>query len=164
MKGLTRAQWINLNRNNRCVLANQCSVMCEKIGPILPPLVGLTAGKLADEIWVDFEILKLLYRLIYSEFYFVLYHCYFTAVLELHSVGFSQVKIYFKVCFEVRKFGSHFFSCLSLLLGTNVPNDNNNLPPSLVKLSPGDRKQGINKCWPYHKSFIVIGLLPKNSN
>ena len=27
-------------------------------------------------------------------------------------------------------------------------NNNNNLPPSLAKVSPGDRKQGINKCWP----------------
>ena len=27
--------------------------------------------------------------------------------------------------------------------------NNNNLPPSLAKFSPGDRKQGINKCWPY---------------
>ena len=26
--------------------------------------------------------------------------------------------------------------------------NNNNLPPSLAKFSPGDRKQGINKCWP----------------
>ena len=27
--------------------------------------------------------------------------------------------------------------------------NNNNLPPSLTKFSPRDRKQGINKCWPY---------------
>ena len=26
--------------------------------------------------------------------------------------------------------------------------NNNNLPPSLAKFSPEDRKQGINKCWP----------------
>ena len=64
---------------------------------------GREAGRLADEIWVDFEILKLFYRLNYSDFYFVQYHCNFTAVLELHSVDFRQVKVYFKVCFEVRK-------------------------------------------------------------
>ena len=46
----------------------------------------------------------------------------FTVVLELHSVAFCQVKVYFKVYFEVQKFGSHVFSC-QLLLGTNVPND-----------------------------------------
>ena len=45
MKGLTRAQWINLNRNNRSVLASRYSVLWEKNGPILPPLVGLTAGR-----------------------------------------------------------------------------------------------------------------------
>ena len=39
--------------------------------------------------------------------------------LELHSVGFCQVKVY-----KCEKFGSHF-SCQSLLLGTNVPNDSN---------------------------------------
>ena len=83
MKGLTRAQWINLNRNNRSVLVNRYSVLQEKIGPILPPLVGLTtgreggreagrqAGRQAEEIRVDFKILKLLYRLNYSELYFV---------------------------------------------------------------------------------------------
>ena len=54
MKGLTIVQRINLNWNNRS--------LWEKIAPILPPLVGLIAGreggKPADEIWVDFEILK----------------------------------------------------------------------------------------------------------
>ena len=45
MKGLTIVlQWINLNRNNRSVLAHQCSVLSEKTGPILLPLVGLTVG------------------------------------------------------------------------------------------------------------------------
>ena len=57
----------------------------------------------ADETRVDFEILKLFYRLNYLEFYFVQYYCNFTAVLELHSVDYCQVKVYFKVCFEVRK-------------------------------------------------------------
>ena len=31
----------------------------------------------------------------------------------------------------------------------NIININNNsLPPSLAKFFPGDRKQGITKCWP----------------
>ena len=72
-----------------------------------------------------FRNLKLFYRLNYSDFYFVQYHCNFTAVLELHSVDFRQIKVYFKVCFEVQKSGSHFL-CQSLLLGSNVPNDKNN--------------------------------------
>ena len=46
MKGLTRAQWIILNRYNRSVLASRYSVaIVRKTGPILPPLVGLTAGR-----------------------------------------------------------------------------------------------------------------------
>ena len=36
-----------------------------------------------------------------------------TALLSVflcpYSVDFCQVKAYFKVCFEVKKFGSHFF-------------------------------------------------------
>ena len=45
-KGLTMAQCINLNRNNRSVLACWYSVLWEKIGPVLSPLVGLTTGRL----------------------------------------------------------------------------------------------------------------------
>ena len=41
------------------------------MGPILPSLVDLKAGREADEIRVDFEIFKLLYRLNYSDLYFV---------------------------------------------------------------------------------------------
>ena len=41
------AQWINLNRNNRSVLSHQYSVLAEKTGPILQPLVSLTAGRQA---------------------------------------------------------------------------------------------------------------------
>ena len=43
------AQWINLNRNNRSVLASRYSVLREKIGPILSPLVGLTTGREAGK-------------------------------------------------------------------------------------------------------------------
>ena len=61
-------------------------------------------GMPADEIQVDLEILKTslqvklfgnLLCLISLQFYYI--------VLELHSVGFCQLKVYFKVCFEVRK-------------------------------------------------------------
>ena len=58
MKGLTKAQWINLNQNNRSVLAHQLqySVLLEKTGPILQPLVGLQqGGRAADIMWVGFE-------------------------------------------------------------------------------------------------------------
>ena len=48
-------------------LCKRVDILYCKKGPTLPPLVGLTAGREADEIWVDFEILKLLYRLNYSD-------------------------------------------------------------------------------------------------
>ena len=41
------AQWINFNWNNRSVLACRYSVTLEKTDPILPPLVGLMAGRQA---------------------------------------------------------------------------------------------------------------------
>ena len=77
-------QWINLNLNNRSMLAHQYSVLGEKAGPILLPLVGLTADRQPNEIRVKFGIFKILYRLNYLGVYFVYYHCNITAVLELH--------------------------------------------------------------------------------
>ena len=46
MKGLTMTQWVNLNWNNKSVIV-QYSVLSEKAGPMLLPLVGHTAGRLA---------------------------------------------------------------------------------------------------------------------
>ena len=40
---------------------------------------------------------------------FCLIHCYFIAVLELHSVGFRQVEVYLRCVLKCKKFGSHFF-------------------------------------------------------
>ena len=97
------AKWINLNQNNRSVLAHQYSVLGEKTGPILLSLVGLMAGREAgqpaDEMQVGFEIFKILYRLNYSGFYFVCYHSNVTTVLELHFSWLLSSKTYFKVCF-----------------------------------------------------------------
>ena len=98
------AQWINLNWNNRSVLEHQYSVMGEKTGLILLPLVDVTTGREgrgrpADEMWVGFEIFKILYRLNYSSFYFICYHSNVTTVLELHFSRLLSSKAYFKVCF-----------------------------------------------------------------
>ena len=88
MKGLTMTQWINLNQNNRSMLVHQFSVLGEKTGPILLTLAGLMAGRkegrdrdrLPDEMWVGFEIFKILRRLNYLCFYFVCYHNHVTIV------------------------------------------------------------------------------------
>ena len=48
------AQWVNLNQNNRSVIAHRYSALSEKAGPMLLALVGLTAGWLADEMQMDF--------------------------------------------------------------------------------------------------------------
>ena len=39
-------QWVNLSQNNRSVIAHQYSALSIKAGPVLLPLVGLTAGRL----------------------------------------------------------------------------------------------------------------------
>ena len=39
--------------------------------------------------------------------------------------------------------------------------NNNNLPPSLAKFSLGDRKQGINKCWPNKQTSTSLQAIPK---
>ena len=76
----------------------------KKIGPILPPLVGLTAGRQAGRRNTGgFQNFKTSIQVKLLGILFVYNHCYFTAVLELHSVGFCEVKVYFKVCFEVQK-------------------------------------------------------------
>ena len=49
------------------------------------------AGRLADEIWLDFEILKILYRLNYLDFYFVYSSATLLIVLEVQfSLLFSN--------------------------------------------------------------------------
>ena len=66
-------QWINLNRNNRPVLACQyvLYLVYEKTGLILLSLVGVTkAGREADDIRLGLKKLKILYRLDYSDFKF----------------------------------------------------------------------------------------------
>ena len=96
------AQWINLNRNNRSVLAYQYSVLGEKNWPYPSTAsgsYGREGGRLADEMRVGFEIFKILYRLNYSGFYFVYYHSNVTTVLELHFSQLLSSKAYFKVCF-----------------------------------------------------------------
>ena len=52
---------------------------------------GRQAGRLADEIRLDFEILKILYRLNYLDFYFVYSSAMLLIVLEVHfSLLFSN--------------------------------------------------------------------------
>ena len=54
------------------MLAHGYSILGEKTGPILLPLVGLTAGREADgpadEMQMDFEFFKILYRLFIQVF------------------------------------------------------------------------------------------------
>ena len=65
------AQWVNRLRNNIFVNPPPLPLSCEISGALHLAQPGLTAGRLADEIQVDFEIFKIGCRLKYSSFYFV---------------------------------------------------------------------------------------------
>ena len=114
MKGLTRVQWINLNRKNRSVLANQYSVMyCEKKMAVSPTASGSygreggrQAGRLAGrqntggfqnfKTSPQVKLFEILFCLISLQFYCsIIYRTAFSC--------FCQVKVYFKVFFEVQK-------------------------------------------------------------
>ena len=69
-------------------------------------MAGREGGRLADEIRVDFEILKLLYRLNYSDF--VLFNI---TVILLNCIqsAFVKLKFILRCIWKCEKFGSHFF-------------------------------------------------------
>ena len=62
IKGLTMAQWVSLKWNNKFVVAHRYSSLWEESRPILPTLVGPTAGRQAGKqtkcVLVDFKILN----------------------------------------------------------------------------------------------------------
>ena len=112
-KGQAMALRVNILQNKGFVFRQQSPILWEKTGPLHLALVGLTAGRLAgrlaDEIRLDFEILKILYRLNYLDFYFVYSSAMLLIVLEVHfSVLFSN-KADFGVCFVARKIQSPLF-------------------------------------------------------
>ena len=66
------------------------------------PSASGSYGRLADEIHLDFAILKILYRLNYLDYYFVYSSAMLSIVLEVHfSLLFSN-KADFRVCFVAR--------------------------------------------------------------
>jgi len=75
-KRKTMAQWINLLWNSSFVNETRLPFLCEKSGAIALVLPGLTAGWQAvrqavsqsDEIVLNLEIFKIIYRMKYSNF------------------------------------------------------------------------------------------------
>ena len=65
------AQGMNFQRIEKFVNGTRLYITCEKSGGLHLVEPGLTAGWLADKIWVRFEILKACYRSKYSIFRFV---------------------------------------------------------------------------------------------
>ena len=65
------AQWVNRLRNNIFVNPPLLPLLCEISGALHLAQPGLTAGWLADEIQVNFEIFKVGCRSKYSTCHFV---------------------------------------------------------------------------------------------
>ena len=65
------AQWVNRLRNNIFVNPPPLPLLCEISGALHLAQPGLTAGWLADEIQMNFEIFKVGCRLKYSTCRFV---------------------------------------------------------------------------------------------
>ena len=65
------AQWINRLQNNIFVNLLPLPLLCEISVVLHLAQPGLTAGRLADEIQVNFEIFKVGYRLKYSTCHFI---------------------------------------------------------------------------------------------
>ena len=76
------------------------------------PSASGSYGRLVDEIRLDFEILKILYRLNYLDFYFVYSSAMLLIVLEVHLSLLFANKAHFRVCFVVRKIRSPLFFML----------------------------------------------------
>ena len=73
------------------------------------PSASRSYGRLAGEIRLDFEILTILYRLNYLDFYFLYSSAMLLIVLEVYfSLLFSN-KADFRVCFVARKIRSLLF-------------------------------------------------------
>ena len=71
IKGIAMPQWVNRLLNNIFVNPQPLPLSYEISGALHLVQLGLTAGWLADEIQVNFEIFKIGCRLKYSSFCFV---------------------------------------------------------------------------------------------
>ena len=108
-KGQAMALRINVLQYNGFIFRQQPPFLQENWIPTVSPSgsydrqAGWQADGLADKIWLDFKILKILYRLIYLDFYFVYSSAMLLIVLEVYfSLLFSN-KAHFRMCFVVCK-------------------------------------------------------------
>ena len=120
------AQWINLNGNNRSVIVHRYSTLSEKAGPVLLPLVGFMAGRLAGWQtkcrWIS-KFLKFSTGqtiCIFTSFNIIIILLYYYLCI---STVFSQLKLILRCVLRHKIIRSPFFPCQSLLLITIILND-----------------------------------------
>ena len=86
------AQWVNRLRNKIFVKPPLLPLLCEISGALHLAQPGLTAGWLADEIQVNFEIFNVGCRSKYSTCRFVNQGTSIITALPMHSSWFFRVK------------------------------------------------------------------------
>ena len=92
---------INVLWYNGFVFRQQSLFLCEKTGPL--------CLQQADKIRLDCEILKILCRLKYFDFYFVYSSAMLLIVLEMHFSLLFLNNAYFRMHFVVYKIRLRFF-------------------------------------------------------
>ena len=98
------AQWVNRLRNNIFVNAPPLPLLCEISGALHLAQPGLTYGRLADEIQVNFEIFKVGCRSKYSTYRFVQPRYSIITALQMHFSWFFRVKPIARLIFKARNF------------------------------------------------------------
>ena len=148
------AQSKNSNRNRKGSCRRKYPILSERFKALHPVLLALGQFVLTGWLWDENRLFSKKTKLAsgLSQHHLATLNTVIR-LLELYQCSYGGFFAFgfYEGCLSRRIFvGSHKFLGQSLLLSTTVLNDNDNLPPSLAKFSPGDRKQGINKCWPYN--------------
>ena len=107
-KGQAMAQRINILHYNWFVFRQQSPFLWEKPRSTSGSY-SRQAGWLADEIWVDFKVFKILYKLNYLDSGFIDISTMLIIVLEVYFSCLFSNKAYFRVCFEVCEVQLPFF-------------------------------------------------------
>ena len=97
-------QWVNRLRNNIFVNPPPLPLLCEISAALHLVQPSLTAGRLADEIQVNFEIFKVGCRSKYSTCRFVQPRYSIITALPMHSSRFFRVKPIARLIFKVQNF------------------------------------------------------------
>ena len=99
-------------------------------------MAGRQAGRLTDEIQVDFKLFTG-----YGFLFCLIYHCNITIVLEVHLSQLLSIKFIIRHVLKCKKLIG-IFSCQSLLYSTNIVNHIKAKDKSHIKITLMDKLKG----------------------